>query len=344
MALRVDGQTLRTEQGDQLDAVLFLNPGFHEAIIVETDSAGASMESSPVDFGVNDPQGSCPIPATFPSVHFCAPVDGGTYDNPVPITISANVPNLTLLRLYENDQPVFETSLTDFSFGVSGPPGQLRLVVVAYDANGNSYVDRRTITLTGQQQGQCGATLFPSAHICTPSNGSTTPSPVHVRAGAAMSNLQLFRLYVDDAPVFETQSSSMDTSLDLSPGPHHLVVVAYNGDGKVFTDSVSTTVSGTVQNCPVPGTDRTIAICSPESGSTVASPVTITAQARWDHFPIVHMRVYVDNHPAFDVDKPQDGYFNTQLTLPSGTHDIVIVAWDQQGDAIVSPGSTVHVP
>src|SRR5207302_8904437 len=101
-------------------------------------------------------------------------------------------------------------------------------------------------------------TLLPSAHVCTPSNGSTTPSPVHVRAGAATSNLQLFRLYVDNAPVFETQSSSMDTTLDLSSGPHHLVVVAYNGDGKVFTDSVNTTVSGTVQTCAVPGSVRYI--------------------------------------------------------------------------------------
>ncbi len=311
---------------------------------METDSAGASLESSPVDFGINDPQGSCPTPATFPSVHFCEPVDGGTYDNPVPIKASANVPNLTLLRLYINDQVDFETSLSTLSRGVSGPPGQLRLVVVAYDANGNSYVDRRTVTMTGQEQGQCVATLFPSAHICTPSAVSTSASPVHVRAGAAISNLQLFRLYVDDAPVFEIASSSIDTNVNLPLGPHHLVVVAYNGDGTFFTDSVTTTVTGTVQNCLVPGTDRTIAICSPASGSTVASPVTITAQARWDHFPITHMRVYADNQPVFNANNPQDGYLNTQLTLPSGTHNIVIVAWNQQGDAIVSPGSTVHVP
>jgi hypothetical protein len=144
--------------------------------------------------------------------------------------------------------------------------------------------------------------------------------------------------------VFETQDPAMDTDVNLAPGPHHLVVVAYNGDGQVFTDSVNTTVSGTVQTCAVPATDRTINLCSPASGSTSASPVTITAQGRWDHFPIVHMRVYVDNHAAFDVNNPQDGYFNTQLALASGTHNIVIVAWDQQGDAITSPGSTVHVP
>jgi hypothetical protein len=167
---------------------------------------------------------------------------------------------------------------------------------------------------------------------------------VHVLAGALSSNLQLFRLYVDDAPVFETASSAIDTNVNLPLGSHHLVVVGYNRNGTFFTDSVTTTVTGTVQNCPVPGTDRTIAICSPASGSTVASPVTITAQARWDHFPITHMRVYVDNHPAFDANNPQDGYLNTQLTLASGTHNIVIVAWNQQGDAITSPGSTVHVP
>jgi hypothetical protein len=277
-------------------------------------------------------------------VHFCEPVDGGTYDNQLTITASANVPNLTLLRLYENDQPVFETTNSFLTIGVDGPPEQLRLVVVAYDASGNSYVDRRTITLTGQQQGQCAATLFPSAHICTPSAGSTSASPLHVRAGAAISNLQLFRLYVDDVQVFETASSSIDTNVNVPLGSHHLVVVAYNGDGNFFTDSVTTTVSGTAQNCPVPGTDRTIAICSPASGSTAASPVTITTQARWDHFPITHMRVYVDNQPAFDANDPQDGYLNTQLTLPSGTHNIVIVAWNQRGDAITSPGSTVHVP
>jgi len=344
MELRVDGQTLRTEQGDQLDALLNLTPGFHEAIIVETDSAGASIKSSPVDFGINDPQSGCPTPATFPSVHFCDPVDGGTYGNSVPITASANVPNLTLLRLYINDQLEFETTLSSLSRNLSGPPEQLRLVVVAYDSSGHSYVDRRTVTMTGQAQGQCVAFLFPSVHICTPSNGSTTPSPVHILAGAAISSLQLFRLYVDNTPVFETHSSFMDTTVNLAAGPHHIVVVGYNSNGAASTDSVNTIVSGTVQTCAVPGTDRTINVCSPASGSTAASPVTITAQARWDHLPIVHMRVYVDNQAAFDVNNPQDGYLNTQLALASGDHNIVIVAWNHQGDAITSPGSIVHVP
>ena len=311
---------------------------------MEVDSSGASIESSPVDFGVNGPQGSCPVPVTFPSVHFCEPVDKGTYDNPLVTKVSANVPQLTLLRLYFNDQVVAETTNSVLTISSFGPPQEVRLVAVAYDANGNSYVDRRTVTATGQPQGGCAATLFPSAHICTPGNGSTTPSPVRVRAAAAMSSLQLFRLYVDDHPVFETSSSSMDTNLDLAAGPHHLVVVAYNGDGQVFTDSVSTTVSGTLQNCPVPGTDRTINICSPEAGSTVPSPVNITARGRWDHFPIVHMRVYVDDQPAFDVDNPQDAYFNTQVALASGTHTLVIVAWDQQGEAITSSAQMVTVP
>jgi hypothetical protein len=36
-------------------------------------------------------------------------------------------------------------------------------------------------------------------------------------------------------------------------------------------------------------------ICSPTAGSTVGSPVTFSATARWDGTTITHMRVYVDS-------------------------------------------------
>lgn len=71
-----------------------------------------------------------------------------------------------------------------------------------------------------------------------------------------------------------------------------------------------------------------VTICSPTNGSTVASPVHVTAAAKSSLASITAMRVYVDNTSVYSVNAAS---INTYLSIASGTHSMVVQAWDATG-------------
>jgi len=81
-----------------------------------------------------------------------------------------------------------------------------------------------------------------------------------------------------------------------------------------------------------------VTVCSPTAGSTVASPVHFAAAAKSTH-PITAMRIYVDNIAKFTVNASS---LDTSLALATGTHSVVVQAWDSTG-AIFKTPLTIHV-
>jgi hypothetical protein len=100
--------------------------------------------------------------------------------------------------------------------------------------------------------------------------------------------------------------------------------------------TIITGQTGVPDFCAPPSTDQTIHICKPLAGSTVATAVAVSAQARWDTHTIYHMRVYVDNVDLYDKSQPPGGEINTTLSLAVGQHHLVIMAWDASGNYILS--------
>lgn len=82
-----------------------------------------------------------------------------------------------------------------------------------------------------------------------------------------------------------------------------------------------------------------VTVCSPTAGSTVASPVHFVAAAKSTH-AITTMRIYVDNVAKFTVSASS---LNTSLALATGTHSVVVQAWDSTGAVFKTP-LTIHVP
>src|SRR3979411_194012 len=74
--------------------------------------------------------------------------------------------------------------------------------------------------------------------------------------------------------------------------------------------------------------DKTEKICSPASGATVTSPVTFSAGARDTSHPVTAMIMYIDS-----VKKAQssNASLSAIISLPAGTHAIVVRAWDSTG-------------
>lgn len=82
-----------------------------------------------------------------------------------------------------------------------------------------------------------------------------------------------------------------------------------------------------------------VTVCSPASGSTAASPVHFVAAAKSTH-PITAMRIYVDNISDFATNSSS---LDTSLALATGTHAVVVQAWDSTGAVFKTP-LTIHVP
>lgn len=81
-------------------------------------------------------------------------------------------------------------------------------------------------------------------NLSEPANGATVSSPVQIVANASGGgySINAVWIYVDNEPVYKTTAASVNTSLTLAAGSHHIVPVAWNSDGQVMTASANISV------------------------------------------------------------------------------------------------------
>jgi hypothetical protein len=85
--------------------------------------------------------------------------------------------------------------------------------------------------------------------------------------------------------------------------------------------------SGTGGTCAGSGVNRTVTICSPANNATVASPVSIVAQAT-DSNTVTQTQIDVDGVMQYQI---AGSSLNTSLPLAAGTHTIAALAQDSAG-------------
>jgi limonene-1,2-epoxide hydrolase len=163
--------------------------------------------------------------------------------------------------------------------------------------------------------------------ICSPANNATVASPVSIIAqatdSAAVTDTQI---YIDQVKQYQIAGSSVNTSLPLAAGTHRITVLAQDKVG-TFQSTVNVTVSSTGGTCPGSGVNRTIAICSPANNATVASPVSIVAQAT-DSSTVIQTQIDVDGVMQYQI---AGSSVNTSLPLAAGPHIIAVLALDSAG-------------
>ena len=76
-----------------------------------------------------------------------------------------------------------------------------------------------------------------------------------------------------------------------------------------------------------------VTVSSPAAGSTPGSPVHFVASATSTH-PITAMRIYVDNVSVYLVSASK---LDTSVAVASGTHSVVVQAWDSTGAFFKTP-------
>src|SRR5258706_3108386 len=175
----------------------------------------------------------------------------------------------------------------------------------------------------------------PSVTICTPPNGATVTSPVHVVAGTTSSStVTAMKIYVDNNISYSVNASQIDTQIAMPAGSHYVVVQAWNSAGQVFKSPINITVSsgGTPPPCTLSSTNPSVTICTPANGASVASPVQITAGTT-SSSTVTAMKIYVDNTLQYSVNASA---LNASLPMSSGGHSVVVQAWNSAGQIFKS--------
>src|SRR5436853_1686466 len=91
---------------------------------------------------------------------------------------------------------------------------------------------------------QCTPATSPATKICSPVNGSTVSSPVHVVIGTADTHpITEINVYVDNVSVYKVLNTpSVDTTVSIAPGAHVLRTQVWDTTGTIYRDSVNITV------------------------------------------------------------------------------------------------------
>jgi FG-GAP-like repeat len=140
----------------------------------------------------------------------------------------------------------------------------------------------------------------------------------------------------------DSQDFTIGSAASLGGG---IVAADFNGDGKpdmatLIYDTNSRTTSlnvylntqgGSSTACAAPTRTDTNIICSPASGATLNSPVTVNAASNVPGFTL--NRLYLDNTSVYQTTSQN---VSTPITAGPGTHDLVLVSYDNTGKAYTS--------
>jgi hypothetical protein len=162
--------------------------------------------------------------------------------------------------------------------------------------------------------------------VCSPAAGSSTSSPVQISA-ASLGNHPItgMKAYANGVSVASSTSSTLNASVTLANATYKLVVKAWDTTGAIYQTTETFTVGPTTATCTISTVG--VKICSPVAGSTVGSPVQITAASKGTN-TITGMKAYAN---GTTVATSTSGTLNAKVTLAPGTYNLVVKGWESTG-------------
>ncbi|MGA8540787.1 MAG: hypothetical protein WB566_14890 [Terriglobales bacterium] len=181
------------------------------------------------------------------------------------------------------------------------------------------------------------AAAFGTVTVTSPANGSTLQGAVHYVATATTSTCAkgVASMGIYTAPgvlVYVVNSTSMNTSLKLSPGTYHTVVEEWDYCGGAGTTPITITVSN----------QSGVHVTAPVNNATVGSPVNFVATSTSTCAKgVASMGIYTAPYQLAYVSNGAS--LNASLSLAPGTYNTVVEEWDNCGGAATTP-ITITVP
>lgn len=262
----------------------------------------------------------------------CSP-SGTSSASPMIVKAAGNAPtSVKRMEVWVDGAKKSESYDDQIATTVALNAGSHTLTVVTIDIMDQFSKTTKTVTV-GSTSGACP--YNGGLNVCSPSEGSTTTSPVRVSASAQSDpRITGMRVYVDNVSAFNTTASQFVTDISMSTGGHTLVIKSWDATGRTMSTTRHVTVSSsTGGSCSTPSVTPSVNICTPTEGSTVSSNVHITAKARWDGKILSGARVYVDNVSVWSSGGPASSV-DTTVTLGAGTHTMVVKFWESGGTSI----------
>ncbi|HEY6446770.1 MAG TPA: Ig-like domain-containing protein [Acidobacteriaceae bacterium] len=147
LELWIDGNKVGNYSGATMDATVSLPNGSHSLTVVEVDSKGADVKSSPVTFTVGA-TGTCSAPSS-PGVHLCSPMQGESTSSPVAFMATGTGASgaVNHLELWVDGNKVGNYSGATMNASVGLAAGSHSATVIEVDTNGN-YVKSAPVGFT----------------------------------------------------------------------------------------------------------------------------------------------------------------------------------------------------
>ena len=254
-----------------------------------------------------------------PEVIVSSPAGGAMLSSPVAIQASAFPPtghSITGWWVYVDGVGSYSAGAENaIDARVDINAGKHTLLVRAWDDSGN-YGDQ-SVTVTAKD-------LKPTVTISTPTNHANVGTPVNVRASSsptAGQSITGWKIYVDGATAYSVGSvTSIDANVTMHIGIHSVVIRAWDTSGAYGDQTLGLTVS----NKPA------VAVSTPAPGVNVISPpqVQASATASSGHW-ITGWAIYLDSIPVYKAGGSAS--INTNASASTGTHTLLIRAWDSSG-------------
>jgi hypothetical protein len=195
---------------------------------------------------------------------------------------------------------------------ISMSTGTHTVVVRAWDSSG-AYGDQ-TFMLTVQAP-------HPEVTVRTPTNQSNIGSPVNLQASASPTaghTISKWSVYVDGNTTYTAGAiAGINAKIGMALGKHAVIVRAWDTSGAYGDQNLTLTIAS----------KPAVVVSTPTVATNVISPIHIQASA----YPssgrtIAGWWVYVDSVAKYHAGAV--GSITTNIAASTGTHSLVVRAWD----------------
>ncbi len=280
-----------------------MNAGNHTVMVRAWDTSGSYGDQT-LNITVN---------TNKPSVTISTPSNKSTIGSPVNLKASASPSSgqtITGWWVYVDSVGVYNAgNVKSINTNLTMGPGTHTVIARGWDTSGNYGDQTITVTVTSQT----------TVKVSTPTAGSNIGSPFNVKASATAasgSSIVGWWVYLDSVGVYNAgKANSINTNISASAGSHTLVVRAWDSSGAYADQTLVVTVPQGIS----------VNVTTPFNGTWHKSPVKVKANALSAN-AITAWKIYVDSVPDFSQNNVSQ--INTSLTLTSGSHTLIVRAWD----------------
>ena len=305
MQVYVDNQLVYQQAGSAIDVSIKMKKGQHHVVVQSWDVAGG-IHKSGIDVTVKPK-----------AVVVTSPAPGATPGSPVSFQATGQGANFHSMDLFVDGVEEYQGAGQTLNTSLTMNDGLHQVVIKGMTAKGE--VDS-SFPLT---------VVSPSITITSPQPGASLYSPIPLQATAQNPNgLAAMQVYVDNQLTYEATGWGFLFPLSIpSAGQHNIVIQSWDEKGNVNKQAVNVNILPVV-----------VTITTPKNNQTVSSPVLVQASASGPN--VYAMQIYVDNGLVYSTD---GNTVNTSISIASGSHYLVVKAWDTGGGTWTSAVSiNVH--